>query len=745
MAVDSERPVGEQPAPVPPDASWTPDAAGWLLARLTVLPALLTLAFLLVAFPLLLLGWFKPVPVLVLAVLAAAVIVPLGWRAVRGCAAAAEWASSPATGSAGRPAAGRSVRTPWWAVVALVAVAAGFGVDQALYHSQFIIITRDPASYMQFAAWIERHGSLPVTQSTAPFGGPGTGGSTLRFATWAFYQVGGVVMPQFMAGLPMVLSVGFWAGGAKAAFLMAPLLGAAGVLTFGGLVARLAGARWAPLAALALALSLPQEFTSRSTYSESLAQVLFIGGVCLLVDALRAGPAVPRVGRLSAPRVLAALAGLCLGINLLVRIDGPSDMLLLVPFCGLLLLRRRPQAVPLIIGLIVGLAYGAVDGWFLSRPYLAVNGTAVKEMTAAFAAITVVTAAAIVVLRRRGLPRVHPWLVNVATAVPFVVVVACALRPYVQTDYEKLQDAQFTLHWMYWYAGGPVILAATIAAALLIRRCLRGEAPDWLAPLLVFGWTSAVFLYRPGITPDQPWGSRRLVPAVLPGLFLLATWLAAWLTRRVRGLDSGSVTRWLAAAPRGAAIVLRTLAPVFRPVAGAPRVSAAVLVACCALALVVPATKTTFNLRLHYVGGLRLTADGWAADRMYQGELPAIQGLCAALPPDSSVLFVDTWDSDGLAEAVRGMCGVPVASLMPPSPSGHNPKPADVRAVVRRIEQAGRRPVLLAQHQEELSPYLNGTVRKVMTLKTREDQHAMDRPPTGSWTQRWAVWMWEAK
>lgn len=745
MTVDSERPVGAKPTPAPPDDSGKPAAAGRLLARLTVLPALLTLAFLLVAFPLLLLGWFKPVPVLVLAVLAAVVIVPLGWLAVRGCDAV-EPGGSPVTGSAGGPAAGRGVRTPWWAVVALVAVAAGFGVDQALYHSQFIIITRDPASYMQFAAWIERHGSLPVTQSTAPFGGPGAGGSTLRFATWAYYQVGDVIVPQFMAGLPMVLSVGFWAGGVKAAFLLAPLLGAAGVLAFGGLVARLVGARWAPLAALALALSLPQEFTSRSTYSEPLAQVLFIGGLCLLIDALRAGPAAaPRAGWLSAPRVLAALAGLCLGINFLVRIDGPSDMLLLVPFCGLLLLRRRPQAVPLIIGLIVGLAYGAVDGWFLTRPYLAVNGTSVKEMTAAFAAITIVTAAAIVVLRRRGLPRLRPWLVSVATAVPFVVVVACALRPYVQTDYEKLQDAQFSLHWVYWYAGGPVILAATIAAALLIRRCLRGEAPDWLAPLLVFGWTSVVFLYQPGITPDQPWGSRRLVPVVLPGFFLLATWFAAWLTRWVRGLDSGSVTRWLAAAPRGAAAALRALAPVFRPVAGAPRASAAVLAACCALALVVPAVKTTFNLRLHYIGGLRLTADSWAADRMYQGEVAAIQDLCAALPPDSSVLFVDTWDSDGLAEAVRGMCGVPVASLMPVSPSGHNPKPADVRAVVRRIEHAGRRPVLLAQSQEELNPYFNGTVRKVMTLKTREDQHAMDRPPTGSWTQRWVVWMWEAK
>jgi hypothetical protein len=723
-----------------------------------VLPALIALAFLLVAFPLLLLGWFKPVPVLVLFAVAAAVIVPLGWRAVRGC----------------RPEAEPGRRTPWWPVIALLAVAAGFGVDQALFHSQFVIVSRDPASYMEFAAWIQRHGSLPITQSVAPFGGRGTGGSTLQFAGWAFYQVGDVIVPQFMAGLPMVLSVGFWAGGMNAAFLTAPLLGAAGVLTFGGLVARLVGPRWAPVAAVALALSLPQEFVSRSTYSEPLAQILFLGGLALLIDALRSdalrsdalrsGPRSADISDIGAPpaggarraRVLAALGGLCLGINFLVRLDGPSDMLLLVPFCGFLWLRRRPQAVPLIAGLVVGLAYGAVDGWFLTRPYLGVNGTSVKEMTAAFAAATVVTVVAVMVLRRRGLPRVPPRVATAAAvvlpALPVLAIAAFAVRPYVQTDYQKLQDAPFSLHWVYWYAGGPAILAATVAAAVLIRRCLRGEAPDWLVPLLVFGWTSAVFLYQPGITPDQPWGSRRLVPAILPGFLLLATWLAAALTRWVRELGAGraagrAVGRTAGrtaerTAGRSAERAGRTAG---RTASRSARWGAVVLAACCALALAVPAAKTTFNLRVHVTGGLRLTADGWATDRMYQGEQAAISGLCAAIPPGSSVLFVDTWDSDGLAEAVRGICGVPVASLMPVTPSGANPKPADVKAVIQRIEQAGRRPVLLAQHQSELNPYPNGTVRKVMTLNTRQDQHAMDRPPTGSWAQRWSVWMWEAK
>src|SRR5271166_4792256 len=54
------------------------DPAGLLLARLSVAPALIAIAFLLVSFPLLLLGWFRPVPVIALTVIVAAVIVPLG-------------------------------------------------------------------------------------------------------------------------------------------------------------------------------------------------------------------------------------------------------------------------------------------------------------------------------------------------------------------------------------------------------------------------------------------------------------------------------------------------------------------------------------------------------------------------------------------------------------------------------------------------------------------------------------------
>jgi hypothetical protein len=79
MPAAIEAPPGAEASPVR-TAGHDASDAGLLFARLTVLPALLVLPFLLTSFPLLLLGWFKPAPVIVLWLLLAAVIVPMGWR-----------------------------------------------------------------------------------------------------------------------------------------------------------------------------------------------------------------------------------------------------------------------------------------------------------------------------------------------------------------------------------------------------------------------------------------------------------------------------------------------------------------------------------------------------------------------------------------------------------------------------------------------------------------------------------------
>src|SRR3984885_8766519 len=402
-------------------ATAPPDAAGRLLGRLSVLPALLVMAWLLVGLPLLLAGVFTPLAMLLLSVPLAAVLVVIGLRWLPG-----RW---PGAGAAPSPG---QARTPWWVVVAVVAIAIAFGADQMIYHSQFIIVTRDPASYIQFANWISKHGSLPIPQDTAAFGGTHHG---LTFSSFAYYQVGRTVVPQFMAGLPMVLAGGFWIGGVSAAVAMAPILGACALLTFGGLVARLVGPRWAPLAPLALARAMPLEFTSRSTYSEPLAAILFLGGLCLVVDSLSAAG--------KAANILAGLGGLALGLTFLVRLDGASDILPVIPYCGLLFIGRRPQAPAMFAGFAVGALCGILDGTLLTWPYLKQNMSSVSPLTKIAIAVTALTILTVIrvrivprfVARRWGWPvraKVPNWLAYSLAAVPVLVVLGFVIRPYVQ-------------------------------------------------------------------------------------------------------------------------------------------------------------------------------------------------------------------------------------------------------------------------------------------------------------------------
>src|SRR5262249_10072265 len=257
-------------------------------------------------------------------------------------------------------------------------------------------------------------------------------------------------------------------------------------------------------------------------------------------------------------KVIAALGGLALGLTLLVRIDGVSDILPVIPYCGILLLSRRPQAVPLIGGLLAGTLYGAVDGLVLSRPYLAHISTSLHPLVAAVVVVAVVTAVVVVVRWDRGLPEIRAaWVPNAAAALAFVVLIGLAVRPFlnpvhrrhprgVQTVAAHVHNPPsvfwaMSLDWVIWYIGLPAVLLGTLGAALLARRCLRGQAPSWTLPLMLFAWIIVTVLYRPAIVPSQPWASRRLVPGVLPGLILLAVWAVAWMAGWLRQRGYGRV------------------------------------------------------------------------------------------------------------------------------------------------------------------------------------------------------------
>jgi hypothetical protein len=641
-------------------------------------------------------------------------------------------------GAWGTASEGLAKPTPRWTLWALLAVSVAFGVFQAAFHSQFIIPQLDAGSYMQFANWISAHGTTVIPANSQAFGGHP---ASITYWSAAYYQVGdsNTLVPQFMAGLPMVLSLGFWAGGMRLALFWGPVLGALALFTFGGLVARLVGPRWAPFAALAMGITIPMMYVSRNTYSEPLALIFLVAGLSLWIDAQRTargatsgeGDAGPwrtnwRHHARSSSHVLAGAAGLLLGLVFLVRVDGPADIMFIVPYCGLLILRRQRQVVALIGGLIVGTLYGAVDGVLLTLPYLEGNKQSVEGMAAAVVALLIGTVVAVWVLRRRGSELRNPpkpWLVRAVTILPLAAVAIFLIRPYVETNWHYLQYAPLSLHWIYWYTGATTIAFAVIAYAMLGRRAIKGDAPVWVLPILVFACATLVFLVRPGITAHQPYASRRLVPAVLPGLILLAVWLSSWLSQRSRVIHLVNVPGFLKRSPRG----LVTLV--------------------CTAAIFLPPMIGSFGLSLSGSDGLALT-------RTYVGEIAAVDKICAGIPKGTSVLVIDwnMWWAFG--QNIRGMCNVPVAgvqttpaTIFPNAGPQTLVEPATIIAAVEAIEKSGHTPLLLAPSAAEFAPVIkqfgNGTVKFLMAQDTSIDEHTIFGTPHNPVPQRFTAYSWE--
>jgi hypothetical protein len=623
-----------------------------------------------------------------------------------------------------------------------IAVAVAFAAWQIAERTEQIIYLRDPSTYLQVAYWIAHHGSLPIPDSLAAFGGPHPG---LGFASSNYYPRGTGIVPQFMTGMPLVLTAAIWLGGIPAALVATPLIGGCAVLSFGGLAGRLVGPRWAPVAAAILALSLPEQYTSRASFSEPLAQVLLFGGLCLLADSLvvyhgRAQSSSDWPGQ---DMVLAALAGLALGLTILVRIDGLSDILPAVPFLGVLLAARRRQAIPFGVGLVIGVGYGLADGYLKSRPYLDLETPSLRPLALIVALVVLLTLAGVAVTlsqaarnqaKRILATKAVRWLPAVAAAVAVVIFIGFAVRPLVQTvagetdptsiayvaELQKLahlpvngrrQYYEDSLYWVIWYLGVPAVLLGAFGLAVLVRRCTKAlltwkdpaaVARVWALPAMITLWVIVTVLWRPAVAPDQPWASRRLVPFVLPGLILAALWAAAWLK------DQAS-----------------------QP--GRTRITAGIVATCCVASLLIPTALTTLDLGVTKKSGL--TAHGMAFRTIGAGELTAVNKLCAAIGPNASVVILDSLTADRFAQVIRGICDTPAAILT-------NPTQKTVTSVVQGIKGVGRRPVLLAQDQAELTPY-NASPREILNLLTTQEAHNLTAPPTRTWGIHYTVWMAE--
>ena len=424
--------------------------------------------------------------------------------------------------------------------------------------TEYLLGGRDPGTYVAAMAVIARTGGIAYTD-------PGVLSIPREDVELFFREVGaadynwgrfmgfplerpetGRVVPEFFHLFPAFGAYLFQAMGVKGALATPPIFGVLGTLAVFFAFRRVLGPAPALLAALLLAANVVQVWFARYPVSEGLSQLLV----------LTAFLAVARWER-SRAAVFGALAGIALGLSLLVRIDG---VLVAAPLAAYLLVRRargdldgkQAAAVLLPFG-VLGL-HAALHAALFARKYVVSIATRPywRQPVEVWLVVSIALAALGIALYRFG-PRLvrraeaHQQALRTAVTLALVLLALYAyfLRPALSAwagadgndparavtfgkgifdawgfTHLAAHDAQ-SLRRLGWFVT-PLGVALGVLGLLALVRDWRRE---YLFPVLTALSFSAFYFYKLRVYNDYFFALRRFVPVILPCLLAFAAYL----------------------------------------------------------------------------------------------------------------------------------------------------------------------------------------------------------------------------
>jgi len=337
------------------------------------------------------------------------------------------------------------------------------------------------------------------------------------------------VVPSFAHLLAVWIATADGVFGERAIGWLGPVFVATAWWAIGLLAARAGGIAAAAAAIALLATWLPQHWFGRFLMPEVLAEALVWCGAAAIATA------TPGAGGVSA-----AVGGLCLGVAcfarfeqltiflpslLLARAVLPSDRRVLPraawPWFGLAAAHAAAHLA--IVPTDYGKRMAAVATGAVARTWNLLGGSP-RPVAASASALALVAVLAMLGLRRARGGLATRVAAGAAGAIAFGVIVA-------GTPPEGLP----AVSWLSWYVPWPAWLAAALGTLPLAM-------PSGTILALLF--EAADQVVSPRVTPEQVWGSRRLVTVVLPLVALAAARslsgrgrsLSAWRPRVAAGL-----------------------------------------------------------------------------------------------------------------------------------------------------------------------------------------------------------------
>jgi hypothetical protein len=430
--------------------------------------------------------------------------------------------------------------------------------------SEYVVGGRDPGAYVAAMATIARTGGIVVTDPVVLSIPPDDVELFYRNRerpdfSWSRFMgldlerpSSGRVFPQFFHLFPAFGAYLFQALGTRGALATPPVFGVLGTLAVFFTLRRLFGPAPALLAAILLGVNVVQVWFARYPVSEAMSQFLLFTAMLLVAlwEATRSG-------------AFGALAGVVLGLSLLVRID---SALVVVPLLLYVLIRRVRgdlpwrAALPLLAGFAVVALHAGLHAAFWARKYVVDIATRRywSQPAAVWVLGTLVLMAAIFALHRYG-PEARLFVdrhgpqarAALQAAVVLLAAYAYWLRPALSAwagadgnDKAKAladpglllglgfgrlaaHDAQSLVR-LGWFVS-PLAIALGVLGLLAILRAWRSR---YLLPVLLGLTVSGFYLYKLRVWNDYPFALRRFVPVTLPLLLGLVAFLLARLAAR---------------------------------------------------------------------------------------------------------------------------------------------------------------------------------------------------------------------
>lgn len=401
------------------------------------------------------------------------------------------------------------------------------------FASQHVFTDRDPAAYSITGAWLARNHNLDIETIDIFGDNPELQSGSSGFTIMA--NQGDRIYPHGEHLLPALLGAAGKIIKEVDIFKFNVLLGGAALLAFYAFARLFVRPRWAIVGVGAVALSLPMLYFSRDVYTEPLTAAFMFGALALLF-----------VGQKTDRSVLWLLAGALVGAAVATRIDAILSVAALAIFAVIILaLSKKAERkknvfnVSLLAAGIVGVsAIGLLDAINLSPVYY--NGHLKYLHQLFYLTGGIVLIGAFVVLlawHTKAFQKINILTKKWRGLVTFVLVLlsmaTLASRPWWPGAADSSSYAPYTVDWMVWYLGIPVVVLGVVGLGYAAIKVVSGKNLLLTAGVLVVMATACLYFVSPSITPDQVWASRRFLPVVMPGLAIFSVYILDRVSERL--------------------------------------------------------------------------------------------------------------------------------------------------------------------------------------------------------------------